>query len=121
MKNLWKYSGSYLTWTGIIHTAFALWTFRDNFWNILKNGVVNQGGQGPEFWFLLLGPLLMLFGPLLQHYLRETGLPAPRWFGWWLLVLSVVGCALYPASGFWLFVPQAVIIIAAKIPQRTKR
>jgi hypothetical protein len=119
MKNLWKHSGSYLTWTGVIHTVYALAVFHGYFWNVLKNGFIDQGGEGPEFWFLVLGPVLLMFGPLLQRYIRETGAPLPRWFGWWLLVFSAVGCALFPVSGFWLFVPQAIIVIAAG--QRTKR
>ncbi len=113
MKNLWKHSGTYLTWTGIIHTVFALWMFRDVFWSMLKKGLLNTGEEGPGFWFLLLGPVLLMFGPLLQHYLRATQKPAPMWFGVWLLVFAAVGCMVFPASGFWLFVPQAIIIIAA--------
>ncbi|MDR2912148.1 MAG: DUF6463 family protein [Alistipes sp.] len=113
MKNLWKHSGSYLTWTGVIHTAYALAMFGGSYWAMLRAGLVNTGSEGPGFWFLLLGPLLMMFGPLLQHYIRVTERPAPMRFGVSLLIFAAVGCAVYPTSGFWLFVPQAVVIIAA--------
>ena len=84
----------------------------------MRNGVIdavkNDMGRELAFWFLICGIVLILFGLTLQHYLRETQKPAPAFLGWCLLVFTVVGCAVVPVSGFWLFLPQALIIIAAK-------
>ncbi len=125
MKNLWKWSGTYLTWTGVIHTAVALVMGYGNYMPMLREGLVNSVGSSFErgfvLWFLVCGVLLLLLGPLLQHYLRVTRRPAPMWFGVALLVFSIVGGVIEPVSGFWLFVPQAVIIISANVCQRTKR
>lgn len=42
--------------------------------------------------------------------LMATGL----FLGYALLLVSVAGCILLPLSGFWLFIPQALIMILAK-------
>ena len=52
---LWKYSGTFLTATGIIHTIYALFIGKDAFSEMLRNGLVNSIGenysQGFAFWF----------------------------------------------------------------------
>lgn len=37
---LWKYSGTFLTATGIIHTIYALFIGKDAFSEMLRNGLV---------------------------------------------------------------------------------
>ena len=39
---LWKYSGTFLTATGIIHTIYALFIGKDAFSEMLRNGLVNS-------------------------------------------------------------------------------
>lgn len=39
--------------------------------------------------------------------------PAPLILGYCILAFAVVGCIIEPISGFWLFLPQALVIIAA--------
>ena len=41
---LWKYSGTFLTATGIIHTIYALFIGKDAFSEMLRNGLVNSFG-----------------------------------------------------------------------------
>ena len=52
---LWKYSGRFLTATGVIHTIYALFIGKDAFSEMLRNGLVNSIGenysQGFAFWF----------------------------------------------------------------------
>ena len=61
---LWKYSGTFLTATGIIHTIYALFIGKDAFSEMLRNGLVNSIGenysQGFAFWFLICGVILIL-------------------------------------------------------------
>jgi hypothetical protein len=45
--------------------------------------------------------------------LISTIKPAPLFLGYYLLTLSVAGCLIIPVSGFWLFIPQAFVIIFA--------
>lgn len=63
---LWKYSGTFLTATGIIHTIYALFIGKDAFSEMLRNGLVNSIGenysQGFAFWFLTCGIILILLG-----------------------------------------------------------
>lgn len=63
---LWKYSGTFLTATGIIHTIYALFIGKDAFSEMLRNGLVNSIGenysQSFAFWFLICGVILILGG-----------------------------------------------------------
>ena len=112
---LWKYSGRFLTATGVIHTIYALFIGNDAFSEMLRNGLVNSIGenysQGFTFWFLICGVILILWGQTLQYYIRKEQKPAPVFLGYSILLLTIIGCIIEPASGFWLFLPQAIIII----------
>ena len=112
---LWKYSGTFLTATGIIHTIYALFIGKDAFSEMLRNGLVNSIGenysQGFAFWFLICGVILILLGQTLQYYIRKEQKPAPLFLGYFILLFTIIGCIIEPASGFWLFLPQAIIII----------
>ena len=48
---LWKYSGTFLTATGIIHTIYALFIGKDAFSEMLRNGLVNSIGENySDLW-----------------------------------------------------------------------
>ena len=114
---LWRYSGTFLAVTGVIHTIYALFLGKDAFVEMLRDGLINSTGDdyGRAFalWFLVCGVILILWGQTLQHYIRKEQKPAPLSLGYCILVFAVVGCVLEPVSGFWLFLPQALVIIAA--------
>ena len=71
---LWKYSGTFLTATGIIHTIYALFIGKDAFSEMLRNGLVNSIGenysQGFAFWFLICG--VMINGIPLKGSIKEA-------------------------------------------------
>ena len=121
MKNknvqLWRYSGTFLVITGIIHTILALFLGKDAFAEIINDGVINVTGEilsrAFALWFLVCGIILILWGQTLQYYIKKEQKPAPLFIGYCILVFAVVGCIVEPISGFWLFLPQALIIIAA--------
>lgn len=114
---LWKYSGTLLTLTGIIHTLYALFIGRDAFIEMWQAGLVNVAGKacGSAFalWFLICGVILIFWGQTLQYYITREQKPAPVTLGYFLLLFTAAGCVIEPVSGFWLFLPQAFIIIAA--------
>lgn len=62
---LWKYSGTLLTATGIIHTIYALFLGKEAFTEILNNGLIDSIGEnhnlGFAFWFLICG-IILFFG-----------------------------------------------------------
>jgi len=115
---IWKYSGTLLTATGILHTIVALGLGWSRYSEMFQDGLINstEGDfeRGFALWFLVCGVLLILLGETLQYYIKREQKPAPLFLGYSLLVFSVLGCIIVPVSGFWLFIPQALIIILAK-------
>jgi cellulose synthase/poly-beta-1,6-N-acetylglucosamine synthase-like glycosyltransferase len=114
---LWKLSGVFLSVTGVLHTGVALVTYRRSYERMLSDGLFNSLSDSHgalAFWFLTIGVLLLLIGQTLSYYIKREQQPAPLFLGYTLLVFSMVGCVIVPISGFWLFLPQALIIIMAK-------
>ena len=119
MKNLWKHSGILLIATGTLHTIVAIALFGDYLWNIVKDVLSStlesdDVSQGLAFWFFVLGFFIIILGQILHHYIKKEQQPAPKSLGYWLLGLGVIGGVIVPVSGFWLFIPQALIILFAK-------
>jgi uncharacterized membrane protein YecN with MAPEG domain len=113
----WKYSGIFLIATGILHIIVAIALGKDAFLEIIQNGIVNVTSQDYTcafaFWFLICGIFVILLGQVLHYYIKKEQKPAPLSFGYSLLILTIFGCIVEPISGFWLFFPQALIIIFA--------
>ena len=119
MKNvkIWKYSGIFLVATGILHTIAAIALGKEAFSEIIRDGIINVISQDYTrafaFWFLICGIFVILLGQVLHHYIKKEQKPAPLFLGYSMLVLTIFGCLAVPVSGFWLFLPQALIIIFA--------
>ena len=113
--NLSKNSGNLLIATGILHNVigFAMG------WNVLTeivrsgfvNSIKNEMDRNAIFWFLFAGFMMIALGKLMQDWLDADWL-LPKWLGLSLLFLSLIGCIMMPASGFWLVIPQALLIIS---------
>ena len=114
---LWKYSGIFLIATGILHTIVAIIVGREAFVEIIRNGVINvtlrDFTHELAVWFLICGFFIILLGQVLHYYVKREQKPAPLSFGYSMLILTIFGCIVEPGSGFWLFLPQALIIIFA--------
>jgi hypothetical protein len=50
---------------------------------------------------------------MMHHYIKKEQKPAPLFMGYSMLICAIIGCIVEPGSGFWLFLPQALIIIFA--------
>ena len=115
---LWKYSGILLSVTGMIHIIVAItqeWNiYKKLFFDGLINSIGNDTQKALSFWFFIIGVILIIFGQSLQYYINKEQIPAPLFLGYTLLTFSIAGCFIVPLSGFWLFIPQALIIIFAK-------
>lgn len=115
---LWRYSGMLLSATGIIHIIVAItqeWNiYKELFFDGLINSISNNTQKALSFWFFIIGVILIMFGQSLHYYINKEQLPAPLFLGYALLIFSILGCFIVPISGFWLFIPQALIIIFAK-------
>jgi hypothetical protein len=120
VKNLWKYSGILLYSIGILHTILAVVIMATEgvFMEIIRKGVFNsiQGDYkiGMSFWFFVLGIVIIFFGFVLHHYIKLTNQPAPRFFGWFLLIFGIVGAFFVPASGFFLFILFGLLVLLTK-------
>ena len=117
-NKLWKYNGIFLIATGIIHSVVGIAVGKDILWAILKDGLLNAIGMDDMrqimFWFMLVGVLIIILGHILHYYIKKEQKPAPKLLGYYLLIMSIIGCIAIPTSGFWLFIPQALIILFAK-------
>ena len=114
----WQLSGILLLATGILHTIVAIMLGGEYLLAIIQkglwNGIDGNIGHGFAVWFLVCGILCMFLGLMVHAYIKRVGESAPLWLGYGLLIMSVAGCIVDPVSGFWLFIPQALIIIMAK-------
>lgn len=117
----WKFSGHLLIGTGILHNTIGLFIGWDVLKAIFESGVVNsinnEMDRNAVFWFLFSGFMMMLFGQLITDYIKENTKPISKSLGVYLLLLTVIGCIMMPVSGFWLVLPQALIIIFASRPK----
>ncbi len=115
---LWKYSGILLSATGVIHIIVGIiseWNiYKEMFIDGLVNSIGNDTQKNLTFWFFIVGVLLIMLGQSLQYYIKREQAPAPLFLGYALLVFSILGSLIVPVSGFWLFIPQALIIVCAK-------
>src|SRR5687768_15233873 len=119
--NVAKNHGNLLIATGVLHNAIGFVMGWSVLTEIAKSGFVNsindEMDRNAIFWFLFGGFLMMILGKLMQDYLRAD-FRLPRWLGVAMLLLSVLGCIMMPISGFWLVVPQAILIL---LPNRKRR
>ena len=119
--NLSKNTGNLLIATGILHNLVGVIMG----WSVLIeigasgffNSINNEMDRNAIFWFLFAGFMMIIMGKLMQHYL-EADWNLPMWLGISLLALSLVGCIMMPVSGFWLVIPQAILIINARKKRR---
>jgi divalent metal cation (Fe/Co/Zn/Cd) transporter len=124
MKNIkfWKYSGIFLIATGILHTIVAIFLGKETFLKIIQDGLYNFAfpdySRAFAVWFFICGIFIILLGQVLHHYIKKEQKPAPLSFGYSLLIFTIFGCIVEPGSGFWLFLPQALIIIFANKKQK---
>ena len=106
--------GTLLWLTGLLHQAVGLLLSGDLVAQVLRDGYVGAIEVDVQrmvmFWFFVTGFEMLFAARALQEIERERPLPAA--FGWWLLGIGVLGGLAIPPSGFWLVVPQGVLVLA---------
>ena len=112
---IWNKSGILLIATGIIHNLLGFLMGWKTLVEIANSGFFNsvndQMDRNAIFWFLFGGFMMMLMGHFMHLYIKENHKPLPPSIGYYLLILTIAGCIIMPISGFWLVVPQALVII----------
>ncbi|RAV19254.1 DUF6463 family protein [Paenibacillus contaminans] len=115
--NLKSYSGVMLAWTAFLHTIVGIIIYREQIADIASDGFINavkpqlHAGRAAAFWFLMAGVLMFMLARLMNWLIRVKGTVVPKFVGVYLLALSLIGVFFMPVSGFWLVIPQAIIII----------
>ncbi|UJF35568.1 DUF6463 family protein [Paenibacillus hexagrammi] len=108
--------GLTLMLTGFLHTIVGLILFfkqllpmiSEGLWNTVRHG---EWERGTAFWFIMFGFVLIVLGYLADWIMKKAGIPAPSIFGWMLLAICLIGVIVMPVSGFWLGLPQALILL----------
>ena len=118
LRNRWK--GLWMLAVAALHTLYAAVVFPTQLQEIVRRGVFNSVQKdmavGAVVWFVLFGVLFALLGWAMLLIERNAAVePAPlRALGAGLLALTVLGIVLMPASGFWLALPPALALCAAR-------
>ncbi len=117
-------AGRWLIGIALVHALFGLWLGRDAVAAIARDGLLDAVDGRPArslvFWFLLLSPLMAMLGQLVVADARR-GQPPPRVLGWELLALVLACGVLMPASGFWLALVPAGLLIRHGTPAPSAR
>lgn len=114
-----RLSGPLLMATGVLDILYVL-VFqsrqiaaiaRDGFFNAVDPSVAfSTFDRETAFWHLAFGTMAVILGGLIHWSQARTGL-LPAFLGWSILALGLVAVFLMPASGFWVILPQAVMMI----------
>jgi len=122
---IWRYSGVLLIATGILHNSFGIilgWDFiigviNDGIWNTIEIPITaaTQHTRAELLWFLMLGVSFILIGILFHREIKRTQQPLSASWGWVLLLQGSFIVILFPQTGAWLFIPQGLIILFARV------
>jgi hypothetical protein len=115
-----RFCGPLLIATGVLHLLVGLMFYvrpltaiaRDGFFNAVTPDLAAPAfDRDAAFWFMFFGVMILILGALMHWSQARIG-SLPAFLGWALLSLGVAGVILMPLSGFWLVLPQAVLVLA---------
>ncbi len=131
-----RLSGPLLMATGVLDLLYVFVFHSGQLAAIAQDGFFDAVETNPAlfdrevaFWHVAFGMTVLILGGLVHWAQARTG-TLPAFLGWSLLAFGVVGAILVPVSGFWLVLPQAVLMLVvarrgvtveAGEPTRTKR
>ncbi len=64
------------------------------------------------FWHFTFGATVLILGALI-HWAQNRTWTLPAFLGWAVLAIGAGGVILMPVSGFWIVLPQGVLMILA--------
>ncbi len=113
--------GDVITGTGVLHLALGVVMFQEPLRGMLGDGLVDSVGafvdRDNALWFLVSGGFLLTSG-LTVRWLKKVHGVVPTPLGWGLVVISVLGAAVEPLSGFWLVLVEGVLLVRSGRDQR---
>lgn len=103
--------------SGLLHVIFGLMRFREPLLQAVAEGFVGRFMHSDTrrlaFWFLLVGPMLVLLGQLSLQAIERGDMGQIRTIGGYLLAAGVVGVLAFPKSPLWSLLPPALVFVAA--------
>lgn len=108
-------SGLLLMAVAVLHEVVGIVFYFDTLVDIGEAGIINtinppHWQRDAAFWFLMFGAMLFFYGWIAQWLINQAG-SLPAFWGWALLGLCTTGVIFMPASGFWLGMPVAWLMI----------
>ncbi len=119
--DLRPYAGHIILATAVLHVIIGIAAFPAPLQDIVNDGLFNAVGEHDDrnaaMWFMFNGALMLWLGIAVRWSQAQTGSLPPA-LGWSMLWLSMFGAVLVPASGFWIMILIALLLIAvARSPQ----
>ena len=112
----------------VIHLACTPLVYGQGLGDIIDDGVLNAVETGPTgidargaaFWYVAAGLGVVVLGYLTWWVERRIE-ALPAGLGWLLVAFTVINVVLVPFSGFWLFLPPAIVVLRrARRPHRLR-
>jgi hypothetical protein len=98
----------------VFHSQQLAAIAQDGFFNTVDPDVAfSTFDRETAFWHLTFGLMAVILGGLVHWAQNRTG-TLPAFLGWSLLALGAAAVFLMPLSGFWVVLPQAVMILVAR-------
>jgi hypothetical protein len=95
----------------VIHSGQLAAIAGDGFFNAVDPDVtLSTFDRETAFWHLAFGTMVLILGGMVHWTQVRTG-TLPAFLGWTLLALGLAGVVLMPVSGFWIVLPQAVLMV----------
>ncbi len=112
-----RLSGPLLMATGVLDLLVCLLLYPGPLAAIAQDGFFNAVELDPAqldretaFWHVTFGTTVLILGGLVHWAQARTG-TLPAFLGWSLLAFGLFGGTLVPVSGFWVVLPQAVLML----------
>jgi hypothetical protein len=116
---LLKASAWYLLFMAALHTLVGLWLDFEPLGAMLADGVGTleqpHNDRIAALWFMFSGALMFVIAGFAFWCVKRVG-ELPRFLGLTFLALGVAGGLIMPLSGFWLYIPVAILLMFQKQP-----
>jgi hypothetical protein len=110
-----KHFGNMLIAIALLHQVVGVVFYGAILTEIVRAGIINSvvapyWDRDAAFWFFMFGGLLFVIGWFARWSYQHVG-QYPSFMGWSLLIISAIGVVMMPASGLWLVIVVALLMI----------
>ena len=112
-----KWIGNWIIGTAVAHTIYGIFIFLDVWMELINSGLFNSIGENSEraavILFFLWGLLYFVLGFTIKT-LENQNIILPKVLGYGLLINAIIALIFLPASGHWLLIPPAIMVLRQK-------